>query len=77
MTALLYSLLSIAVLLIVKFLNFSPLFTLTMSCLLIAAAFLCAYLDYKRNNGFNSYMKNAGITYLIFIVIFAYVAASL
>lgn len=77
MTALLYSFLSIAALLAVKFLNFTPLITLTTACLFIAAAFLCAYLDYKRNKGFNSYMKNVGITYLIFIVIFAYVAMSL
>ncbi|GKS11065.1 hypothetical protein YDYSY3_20650 [Paenibacillus chitinolyticus] len=77
MIALLYSFLSIAALLTVKFLNFSPAITLTTACLLIAAAFVCAYLDYKRNKGFNSYMKNVSITYLIFIVIFAYTAVSL
>ncbi len=77
MIALVYSFLSIAALLTVKFLNFSPAVTLTIACLLIAAAFICAYLDYKRNKGFNAYMKNVSITYLIFIVIFAYTAVSL
>lgn len=77
MIALLYSFLSIIALLAIKYLTFSPEIRVTTACLLIAAAFVCAYLDYKKNKNLNSYMKNVSITYLIFIVIFAYTAVSL
>ncbi|MVO99838.1 hypothetical protein [Paenibacillus lutrae] len=76
MIGLAYSAASVLALVAIKFWHFSPALTIATACFFILAAFVCAYMDFRRNKGFNSYMKNVSAAYLIFALLFMYASTN-